>query len=300
MSTGSSTEFERWPVNGIDFYVKQLYPPSGTETVAKLIFNHGFAEHVGRYDELFSALISKGIEVFCFDQRGAGNTSPLQKDWGLTNEQHVFRDLDYLIEKKIGPDRENESKVPWFMIGFSMGGGICLNYAIKGKYRDWFSGYIAIAPLVLIHHRTRPNPVIEYVLLSVAKLIPRVKYFTGLDFEYLSRDEASVQAVREDPLCHATGTFKQIADMLARGQKLLNKSYVSQIVNRPILVIHGTGDQINLYDASKQFVDSIPVDDKTLITIEGGYHELHHDTDKEKFTTDLTSWILDRSSKAKL
>ncbi|KAK9321001.1 Alpha/Beta hydrolase protein [Lipomyces orientalis] len=289
---------EAWHVNGIDFHVKDTVPPAGIPTVAKLLFLHGFAEHVDRYSELFDFLASRGIEVFAFDQRGAGQTSREKKQWGMTDEKMVFLDLEEIIRRKIGPEVvDGKTAIPWFMIGFSMGGGICLNYAIKGQHREWFAGYLAISPWVLLHPRTHPNPIIYNVLLGISKAFPRIQYFTGLDFEFLSRDPASVQRVRDDPMCHATGTLKQMADTFDRGRKLLDNTYNSNFVNRALLIIHGDADKIVSYDAAKEFFDSLQITDKTMITIEGGYHELHHEIedDRKKFLAELTNWILDKS-----
>ncbi|KAK9372978.1 Alpha/Beta hydrolase protein [Lipomyces chichibuensis] len=296
--TGIRTE-ERWLVNGIEFYVKSTAtPPPGTQTVAKLFFIHGFAEHINRYEELFDILATNGVEVFAFDQRGAGQTSPKKKDWGMTDEKLMSSDLEELIERRIGPEIVDEKTIiPWFMIGFSMGGAICLNYAIKGRHRQWFAGYIAVAPLILLHPRTRPNQVVYYILLGISKAFPKLQYFTGIDFDFLSRDPVSVQKVKDDPMCHATCTLKQMSDMLDRGRKLLDEKYYSKIVNRPVLIMHGDADKINFYGASTEFIRNIPVNDKKLVTVIGGYHELQNEieSDRKKFQDELSKWILDKS-----
>ncbi|KAK9234155.1 Alpha/Beta hydrolase protein [Lipomyces kononenkoae] len=295
---GLRTE-EWWPVNGVNIYVKSVVPPPGTQTVAKLFFLHGFAEYVNRYEELFDVLAGKGVEVFAFDQRGAGRTSPEKKDWGMTDEKLLYSDLEEIISRRIIAEVvDGKTSIPWFMIGFSMGGAICLNYAIKGQHRQLFAGYIAVAPLILLHPRTRPNPAIYYILLGISKLLPRLQYYTGLDFEFLSKDPESVQKVKDDPMCHATCTLKQMSDMLDRGRKLLDNKYNSNMVNHPVLVIHGDADKINFYGASEDFINKIPVSDKKLVTIEGGYHELQNEieSDKKKFHDALTKWILEKSS----
>ncbi|KAK9365305.1 Alpha/Beta hydrolase protein [Lipomyces kononenkoae] len=296
--TGLRTE-ERWSVNGLDFYVKSVVPPAGTPTVAKVLLLHGFAEYVNRYEELFDVLTSKGVEVFAFDQRGAGLTSPLKKDWGMTDEKSLYSDLEEIISRKIIPEVVNDkTPIPWFMIGFSMGGAICLNYAVKGRHRQLFAGYVGVAPLILLNPRTRPNIVVYYILLGVSKVLPRLQYYTGLEFEFLSRDPEAVQKVKNDPMCHATCTLKQMSDMLDRGRKLLDEKYYSKIVNHPVLVIHGDADKVNSYAASEEFINKIPVNDKKLVTIEGGYHELQNEIEsaKKEFQFELAKWILERSN----
>ena len=58
-----------------------------------------------------------------------------------------------------------------------------------------------------------------------------------------------------------------------------------------MLVIHGTGDQITDYKASKAFVNNTN-GIASLKLFENGYHELHNDLEKDKFIETLTNWIL--------
>lgn len=75
-----------------------------------------------RYNQLYDILANKGIEVFAFDQRGAGKTSEKREYWGLTDEKKVFKDIDALIAMQVKPDFDtnSESSIPWYMMGFSM------------------------------------------------------------------------------------------------------------------------------------------------------------------------------------
>ncbi|KAK7206162.1 Alpha/Beta hydrolase protein [Myxozyma melibiosi] len=281
------------PVNGIQFYTKQTVRspggtvvPKDTKTVAKIFFIHGFAEHVNRYTELFEVLASKGIEVFAFDQRGAGRTAPDRKDWGVTEEKLVYEDIDAFISLKMKPDFSASmgSPIPWYMMGFSMGGGICLNYAIKGNYRDLFTGYVAMSPCVLVHPRTRPNPVVHLILLGVSKVVPRLQFDTGIVHEYLTHDEAEVEA---------------LSDMLDRGKHLLDHNYYSKIADKSVLIIHGDADKVNSFDASKLFFERLPIKNKHFVVMEGGYHELHHERpeDRQKFFKELIDWFYNDASR---
>ncbi|KAK9319633.1 hypothetical protein V1517DRAFT_33675 [Lipomyces orientalis] len=65
------------------------------------LFLRGFTGHVDCYMSCSAYII--GIEVFAFDQRGAGQTSPEKRDWGLTDEEMTFLDQE-IIMRKVGPD----------------------------------------------------------------------------------------------------------------------------------------------------------------------------------------------------
>lgn len=113
------------------------------------MFVHGFAEYDAVYVRLFDDLSAAGYEVFFFDQRGSGLTSP-GKLKGKTDEFHVFNDLDFFLERNLNEIKDTDNK-EIFLLGHSMGGGISLNYGIHGKYKDQIRGIIVSGPLILLH-----------------------------------------------------------------------------------------------------------------------------------------------------
>lgn len=111
------------------------------------MFVHGFGEYTKVYDRLLDHLSQRGFEVFFFDQRGAGLTSP-GKLRGITDEFHVFDDLDFFLKQNlddVGPGHN------LYLMGHSMGGGIALNYGIHGQFRHRIAGILVTAPLILLH-----------------------------------------------------------------------------------------------------------------------------------------------------
>lgn len=89
------------------------------------MFNHGFCDSAENFDDVFPEYAARGYEVICFDQRGAGKTSP-GKLFAITNERLVYLDLDNVIETII---KDYEGKL--FLAGHSM---VCLkkNIIMRG------------------------------------------------------------------------------------------------------------------------------------------------------------------------
>ncbi|KAK9469064.1 Alpha/Beta hydrolase protein [Lipomyces arxii] len=291
---------EKIKVNDLEFYTKTTTPAEGVTIIAKMFFLHGFADHIDRFDDLFKYLAARGIETFAYDQRGAGLTSPEKRNWGMTEEKILYNDMDCMIEKKVGLEVSSNGTftIPWFLAGHSMGGGITLSYAIKGTHREWFAGYIGLSPLVLVHPKTAPKAYVYYALLGVSKLMPRFQYFTGINYQYLSRDTVEVESIKANPLNHNICTLRQMANMLDRGKRLYDSNYISGTIDRPILVIHGDEDMINHAEASKSYVEKLQVSDKTFVSIQGGYHDLIHDIEKDRILTmqDIYEWIAKRTT----
>jgi acylglycerol lipase len=94
-----------------------------TPAIAHVVFVHGFAEHVGRYEQTFPVYASKGISVFAYDQRGFGRTacdnankSPASS-WGVTSWKSQQDDIAFFIlreRERLGPE------LPIFLMGHSM------------------------------------------------------------------------------------------------------------------------------------------------------------------------------------
>lgn len=115
----------------------------------RILWLHGFSEFSKVYLRLFDHLSTAGFEIFYFDQRGAGYTSP-GKLKGITDEFHTFDDLDFFLKKNIDELATRENK-DLYLMGHSMGGGISLNYGIRGKYKDHLTGIAVTGPLILLH-----------------------------------------------------------------------------------------------------------------------------------------------------
>ena len=96
---------------------------AATPAVAHVVFVHGFAEHVGRYEQTFPVYALKGISVFAYDQRGFGRTacdkankSPASS-WGVTSWKNQQDDIAFFIlreRERLGPH------LPIFLMGHSM------------------------------------------------------------------------------------------------------------------------------------------------------------------------------------
>ncbi|KAK9475504.1 Alpha/Beta hydrolase protein [Dipodascopsis tothii] len=284
-------------INDLEFYTITLDVPNGVEKRGRFVFIHGFAETVKYQLRLFSFLARLGFEVFSFDQRGSGYTSEKKDERGRTTDELTFKDLDCFLEYHIERTKL-DLELPWFLGGHSMGGGIVLTYMIKGTYREMFAGYIAMSPLVLLHKRTRPSPLLYYPLVGLSRLIPQFQFYSGLEVDYLSHDAAHIEFVRNEPIYHATGSLKLLHNMIVRGTELLKSKNYQQAIDRPVLILHGDDDQINSFEASKELLDNLINSDKTFIAVHGGYHELMKESPKfsKVFYEALELWLLQHTA----
>ncbi|KAG6037301.1 hypothetical protein E4U41_005225 [Claviceps citrina] len=284
----------------VSLYSK-TWTPDGP-VIAKLIFVHGFSEHINRYNDFFPQLAQRGIQVFGWDQRGWGRSAirPAQK--GLTGPtSQVVADVAAFISDKLPPQADS-SAVPIFVMGHSMGGGEILTLAAKSQYSELVSqvrGWILECPFVGFPAGEEPSSLKVLAGRLIGRLLPRQQLHHVVPPEHLSRDEAVVQSVRDDPLCHNTGTLEGLASLLDRTAMLASGKVILGKQVKSILLTHGTEDKTCSYDAAATFLQNQHnVPDKTTKLYDGAYHQLHADHCKEAFTNDVINWILERSGES--
>ena len=92
-------------------YEQQWMPPGGKKPIATAVFCHGFGEHCGRYEELFSSLAQQGIAVFGFDQEGFGVSASASSKGKTRGVDGTMEDVRR-ISRRVRIDG-----VPHFLIG---------------------------------------------------------------------------------------------------------------------------------------------------------------------------------------
>lgn len=271
---------------------------------------HGFSEHINRYNDFFPALAAQGIQVFAWDQRGWGRSVTKPSEKGLTGStSQVLADVAAFVQDKLpsapggdqsqaGTEQVTASPAPVFVMGHSMGGGEALMLASDAQHAELVGrvrGWILESPFVGFPAGEEPSNIKVLAGRLVGRLLPRQQLKHVVPPEHLSRDPAIVESVRNDALCHNTGTLEGLASLLDRtvmlssGQVRLGKQV------RSVLLVHGTGDRVCSYDAAIKFMErQHAVEDKTSRTYDGAYHQLHSDHCKDDFAKYLMGWILDR------
>ena len=109
---------EMWG-DGTTFFTKRWTPVTPKDPRALIIFLHGFAEHVERYDDVWPVLVKRGFEVYGYDQRGFGKSSPRYGDTTLPQQ---VADLEFAVLREMGSlkKRYPNHKIPIFLYGHSM------------------------------------------------------------------------------------------------------------------------------------------------------------------------------------
>lgn len=244
---------------------------------AVLLLVHGMGEHTGRYEGLASFLAERSIAVLGADLPGFGKSSG--KRGHARGMETYYKTID-LVRGEINKFYPG---VPVFLFGQSMGGNIVLNYLLDRK--PDVSGVLATSPWILL--QKMPPAITVAIARLVVKIFPAFSQPNNLDPRDFSRDPATIEAYRADPLVH-----NRVSAGI--GFALLNAGFFLNdyqgALPCPVLLTHGTADALTDPQATEAFANRVqgPV---TLKLWDGLYHETHNEPEKAQVLEYLADWI---------
>lgn len=259
---------------------------------------HGFSDHVGRYYGFFPHLAASGIAVYAFDQRGWGQSVSRPADRGHSGPTaQVLSDIAAFVTTLALPAEPTQA--PLFVMGHSMGGGEVLALASTPQYEEAVvsrvRGWVLEAPFIDFPPAARPGALKVFAGRLAGRVLPRMKLANPIPPEDLTRDPAVVQSLRDDALCHDTGTLEGLSGLLDRTAELAAGKYRLSPKVRSLWLGHGDMDKATCFDASRAWFDrQAQIPDREFKTYPGGFHQLHADTGREEFYADVERWILAR------
>lgn len=254
----------------------QVWQPSKTPK-AVICLVHGIGEHSSRYHDWAEQFVENNIAVVSYDQRGHGLSDG--KRGVIPSYEILMDDIDFVLDeaKKIFDD------VSCFLYGHSMGGGEVLNHLIT-RESNYF-GVISTSPWIVTQEA--PPKIIIPFLRFLYNVIPSFSIKTSFDAKLLSHIESVWIKYNEDELIHHRVSFRLFLDAYDAGYHVLRNP---DKVNKPLLLLHGSADQITDPNASKVFSEGVH-NWCTYIQYENAYHELHNEFCSQVVFSDIINWL---------
>ncbi|MCZ4695617.1 lysophospholipase [Ancylomarina euxinus] len=261
--------------DGTKLFSQMWKPDLSPDCVICLI--HGIGEHSSRYDAWAIRFVSNNIALVTFDQRGHGQSEG--KRGVIPSFNVLLDDIDLLLShcEKLFPN------TPIVLYGHSMGGGEVLThlYNRDGRYK----AVIATSPW-LIAQQSPPKFLIPIVKLF-SQWFPKLSLKTKLNSNLLSHDPIVVENYKNDTLVHSWVSFRLFYQAYQAGCSLLNQK---SVVTRPLLLLHGTADEITSHQASHQFAGKAGQLCEFHV-FDNAFHELHNDSCKDEVFDLILAWI---------
>jgi alpha-beta hydrolase superfamily lysophospholipase len=265
--------------HGASLY-SQAWLPVG-QPRAVLVIVHGAFEHGGRYAHVAERMTASGFACYALDARGHGRSDGRRTNIGRMTL--VVGDLDQLVD--IAADRHPGVRI--FLLGHSLGSVIALEYALR--HQDRLAGLILSGAAVDVS-------IVSPLQRGVAKLLSSVAPNLGIlkiDSSKISRDPEVIRTYDNDPLvCHGRGSVRMVAEALASCESFPARL---ETLRLPLLLIHGTADELSGPSNAPLIHDQTGSTDKTIKLYDGLYHEALNEPERETVIGDLIAWLAERT-----
>jgi alpha-beta hydrolase superfamily lysophospholipase len=267
--------------DGLELQTYRWAPDGPPRAVVQV--QHGLAEHAARYRRLAEQLTAAGYLVYAPDCRGSGRTARgAYGDWGPDGWPGWVEDLVRLNTRI----HDENPGLPVALLGHSMGSFAAQHYLLEHS-RDVdavvLSGTTEVGGLAALLDSDEPADLSSF----------NAAFENRTGYEWLSRDEAEVDAYVADPGCGweappipGVGTLAEAADP---------ERIAAVRDDLPVLLVSGDADPLAGRGAAIEMVaqryrDAGLTDVEVLLYPEGR-HEVFNETNRDEVTADVIAFL---------
>ena len=282
------------------------------QPVAVVQIAHGAVEHALRYDHFARYLADNGFAVYANDHRGHGKTAGSPENVAYLGERgggflQLVEDM-HLLTAHI---REENPDLPVFLMGHSMGSLMARVYASRWGaelHGLILTGTGRVSPALIalvrgiakaittLYGRRHRSPLCHKLVFGTLNL--PFKGATGSEF--ISSDEAVVQAYAADEYCGNTTTAAFIDELLYGTRMAFKKETFSGTPKAlPLFIGSGELDTMGgsgLKEVKKDVADyqKAGLADMEFHIYEGMRHEILNEKQKQRVYDDIRTWLRKR------
>jgi alpha-beta hydrolase superfamily lysophospholipase len=250
---------------------------------------HGLAEHAARYGRFAQALNAAGFLAFATDHRGHGRTGcDRLGDFGPAGFDGLIADVAQ-FGAAIAAEHPG---LPVFLLGHSMG-----SFASQSVIVDGAAPYAGVA----LSGSTALDVLAAGMASAPADAPAGLEAFNAgfehrTGYEWLSRDEAEVDAYVADPWCGFDVPAEAIPSLFGQAARLADPAVLAGIrSDLPILIASGSDDPLagggQLVELLGQRYRDAGVADVTVVVYPGARHEILNETNRDEVTADIIAWL---------
>lgn len=291
--------------DGLPLFVRCWSPD--TEPKASLLIAHGLAEHGGRYAWVAERFVAQGYEVWAPDHRGHGQSVPPGGVQGFPGEA---RGWDAAVEDLVTLGEQLKERVdgrPNLLLAHSMGSFYAqqllwqvprLFHAVALSGSNGPPPAIAaLGRLVARVERARLGPRGKSALLHRLSFGDFNRPFepARTPMDWLSRDEASVDAYLADPDCGFVATTEHWVTMLDALGGLLSPRRLERLPKElPLYLVAGSRDPVgNMGRGVERLAERYREAGLRNVTVRlwpEARHEVLNERNREEVLGELLTW----------
>ncbi|MCC8120730.1 MAG: alpha/beta hydrolase [Oscillospiraceae bacterium] len=269
---------------------------------------HGVSEYIDRYAPTARFLAQQGFVVVGSDHLGHGRTAAGPEEYGFFCHQRGWHTVSADVRRLRTLAGERYPELPYFILGHSMGSFLTRTYLI-----DW-PGTVTGAILSGTGQEPAAAVSLGWHMANVvcrtrgerthSRLIEKLSFGAynrqfspcRTPSDWISRDEAVVDAYRADPLCQFLPTAGMFRDMMEGLQYIADRDNLRKMdPATPVLFFSGDQDPVGQNGAGVDKVASwfrqAGAEDVTVHLYPGGRHEMLNEINREQVLADLLAWL---------
>lgn len=247
---------------------------------------HGIAEHAGRYARLAQALVYAGYVVHATDHRGHGHSVSSPDELGHFDFTALVADVaDFGASL-----RKEHPELPLFLVAHSMGSFAAQTVILN--HSDQYAGVVLSGSTAL--------DVLAAELPQAEGPVGLEAFNAGFEhrtgYEWLSRDEAEVDAYIADPLSGFDLPDDAVPELFGGAARLGDPAALAAIrKDLPVLVTSGDADPISgagaLVGLLGQRYRDAGLTDVTVTLYLEARHEIFNETNRDEISADVIAWL---------
>jgi alpha-beta hydrolase superfamily lysophospholipase len=255
---------------------------------AAVQLTHGMGEHARRYDHVAQALNEAGFVVYAQDHRGHGASADPASygDMGPGGWAALVDDIGLLS----GIIHDDHADLPLILLAHSMGSFAAQQYLLDHSADVDGVVLTGTAVIDLLEPALDLDQPLDLAMFNAAFAPART------DFDWLSRDEAIVDAYIADPACGFGIDAEATKGMFAGARRLADPAQVAAMrSDLPVYIAVGENDPVNgglaLLTPLTDRYQAAGLDDVTVRVYPGARHEILNETNRDEVIAELNAWL---------
>jgi alpha-beta hydrolase superfamily lysophospholipase len=255
---------------------------------AAVQLTHGMGEHARRYDHVAEALNEAGFVVYAQDHRGHGASADPASygDMGPGSWAGLVDDIG-LLSAII---RDDHADLPLILLGHSMGSFAVQQYLLDHSADVNGVVLTGTAVIDLLEPGLDLSQPLDLAMFNAPFSPART------DFDWLSRDEAIVDAYIADPGCGFGIDAEATRGMFAGARRLADPAQVAAMRgDLPVYIAVGENDPVNgglaLLTPLTDRYQAAGLADVTVRVYPGARHEILNETNRDEVIAELNRWL---------
>src|SRR5580692_1744051 len=260
--------------------------PGAPRAVVQL--THGMGEHAQRYDHVARALNDAGFAVYAQDHRGHGASADpgALGDLGRGSWPALVDDIG-LLSAKIRADHPD---LPLILLGHSMGSYAVQQYLLDHSADVDGAVLTGTAAIDLLEPSLDLDQPLDLTVFNAPFQPART------DYDWLSRDEAVVDAYIADPGSGFGIDVESAKAMFVGARRLADPAQVAAMrSDLPVYIAVGEADPVNgglaLLTPLTDRYQAAGLTDVTVRVYPGARHEILNETNRDEVIAELNSWL---------